>query len=646
VSKRLNQKLSFWLDLQEHLKAATFQMGGVPLSPRDSFTWAHALTLFGTLLEDLKIRENAPSIAMYIKAIAQLDVGVVASTLKNADTYLLGLTTEAGSQSESFIQSLNDDQLLVLDPVLPDLRYMKLSLDPGLFRRTHQVLAFLSHVSLRDVYYNVLDDFIKTDVRIPDPPDTLCEGVRAVLKRWLKGFRVVHFPHHGPGATSDGGGGTAMEPLPGNHSPFAKYVRVEADSLLRYVWQKNGACSIDRVLPPVPKVWHRGQCNRVSRFQAVPKTILKRRVICMEPSGMQYFQQAVKESVYDYIGHHHFLRRRIDLPNQETNRHQAYLASITGEYCTIDLSAASDSVGWALVKRCFASTPLLPWLFATRSRACETPYGVIPLRKFATMGSALTFPVESLLFAAICQYSAEVGADTHPWWVYGDDIIVHHSIVQDVVRNLESAGFTVNRDKSYYDVGPGQFRESCGGEYLNGYDVAPLRVSRWFKGPSAMTKSPDVISSLVALANHCYARHYRTTRQVVLSWIVTLPKHLLPAWGNTPSAVNGPGLANPRDVRLVRKAPETSKGESLQRLETRVGVGEMRADKWIDSIYPDLAFFHWQIMAAYGLTAGCAIGTYGSLRLKSRWAGLTPSQSLVESPLRNQRGRFLTSFLR
>jgi hypothetical protein len=85
MSKRLNQKLSFWLDLQEFLKAATFQMGGVPLSPRDSFTWAHALTLFGTLLEDLKIRENASSIAMYIRDIARLDVGVVASTLKSAD---------------------------------------------------------------------------------------------------------------------------------------------------------------------------------------------------------------------------------------------------------------------------------------------------------------------------------------------------------------------------------------------------------------------------------------------------------------------------------------------------------------------------------------------------------------------------------
>jgi hypothetical protein len=595
-------------------------------------------------MEDLDIGNSASSICQYIHCLAQLDVGVVASTLKSADTFLLGLTTKEGSSAESFIHSCNDEQLMVLGPVLEDLNYIQLSLDPIIFGRVHQFLAFLSHVSLRDVYYNVLDDFIETDRRITDPPEGICKDLNRVLREWLEDFRVVDSPHHGPGATSDGGGGTREHPLPGNHSNFAKYIRVVPDQLLRYVWQKFGPCDIERVIPPIPQEWYRPVCNRTSRFQAVPKTILKRRVICMEPSGMQYFQQAVKESLYDYIGHHRYLRHRIDLPNQETNRRQAYEASITGDYCTIDLSAASDSVGWALTKSAFKHTPLLPWLFATRSTHCETPYGVIPLRKFATMGSALTFPIESLLFAAVCQVCSEVGTYTHRWWVYGDDIIVHHSVVFKVIETLEAIGFTVNREKSYYDVGPGQFRESCGGEYLNGYNVAPLRISRWFKGPSAMTKSPDVISSLVALANLSYQRGYCTIRQVVLHWLMTLPKHLLPAWGDSPSAVNGPGTADPGYLRFVRKAPEHTDRPgltgSLQRRETRVGVGEVSYDRSIDKTYQELAFFHWQIMATRGLAEGSAIGTLGFPRLKSRWLGLDALHSdLDESVVKLNRER-------
>jgi hypothetical protein len=58
-------------------------------------------------------------------------------------------------------------------------------------------------------------------------------------------------------------------------------------------------------------------------------------------------------------------------------------------------------------------------------------------------------------------------------YVYGDDIIVPSEWYHLAVEGLTLSGFAVNDAKSFYR---GPFRESCGGDYLNGKDVVPVRL--------------------------------------------------------------------------------------------------------------------------------------------------------------------------
>jgi hypothetical protein len=174
---------------------------------------------------------------------------------------------------------------------------------------------------------------------------------------------------------------------------------------------------------------------------------------------------------------------------------------------TIDLSSASDSVSWSLVKRIFPPK-VLKHLLATRTKTVKTPGGeLVELNKFAPMGSALCFPIQCTVFSAVvilagilyrwgieeCQPDLLSGLDVsnliqrtfrtslldvsedhrlQAFFVYGDDIICDSRITSNVVDLLRALGFRVNIGKSY--TGPSLFRESCGIFAFNGIDVTPL----------------------------------------------------------------------------------------------------------------------------------------------------------------------------
>jgi len=82
--------------------------------------------------------------------------------------------------------------------------------------------------------------------------------------------------------------------------------------------------------------------------------------------------------------------------------------------------------------------------------------------------------------------------------IYGDDIIVPTEYVHAVIGNLEAFGLLVNRDKSFWT---GKFRESCGKEYYDGFDVSVVKARRPF--PTSRRCVPEIIS-LVSLRNQLY----------------------------------------------------------------------------------------------------------------------------------------------
>jgi len=219
----------------------------------------------------------------------------------------------------------------------------------------------------------------------------------------------------------------------------------------------------------------------------VPKDSRGPRLISCEPLEYQWIQQGLGRKLMDHFEANWHTSGQINFRHQEVNRSLALSGSITGEWATIDLKDASDRVSLDLVRRVFERVPhVLRCLEACRTTATKLPDGsVLPLEKFAPMGSALCFPVESFIF-----WSVIVAAMTlrtrlpqryveQRVFVYGDDIVVPTSWAPSVISILESVGLRVNRDKC---CTAGSFRESCGMDAFKGEDVTPVKVRKLWSG--------------------------------------------------------------------------------------------------------------------------------------------------------------------
>jgi len=241
----------------------------------------------------------------------------------------------------------------------------------------------------------------------------------------------------------------------------------------------------------------------------------------MEPVTLQYFQQGVMKKLYRYIKCHPYLGRRVKLDEQEQNQLMAKQGSIDNSLSTIDLSAASDSVSWSLVKAVFHRTPLLKWIYATRSSKTLLPNGdVIALKKCAPMGSALCFPIECLIFAAVIEYVAQRWCYSErrakpDYSVYGDDLVVPKVLTDELIEALTSLGFVVNTEKSFTD---GPFRESCGKDYFEGIDVSSVYYR--LSAVNTQRLSPDDFAAICSGCNNAYERDLKHLRSFYLSLIL------------------------------------------------------------------------------------------------------------------------------
>jgi len=309
-------------------------------------------------------------------------------------------------------------------------------------------------------------------------------------------------PKHGPGATAD--------KLTSNGKYMSRYWTRRLEDVFHF----------GDFLAPSPRFadeeWADGidllepGSELPSRVVSVPKTQKTPRIIAIEPSSVQYVQQGVLESLtratnQDLIGS--FISSESQEPNQLLAQQGSY-----GLLATLDLSEASDRVSLNHVKSITSGNPLFQEaILACRSERASVPgEGCISLSKFASMGSALCFPLEAMVFLTIIflgiereqgyrfsnrrEFSRFVGMVR----VYGDDIIIPVEYVQSVADSLEHFGARVNRRKSFWT---GRFRESCGKEYYDGHDVSIVKVRRKF--PLHRQHVAETIS-LVSLRNLFY----------------------------------------------------------------------------------------------------------------------------------------------
>jgi len=213
------------------------------------------------------------------------------------------------------------------------------------------------------------------------------------------------------------------------------------------------------------------QSNKIS---FVPKTVKVDRTIAVEPLLNGYLQKGVDEVMRKRL-----TRVGIDLRDQTLNQRLARNGSLPGQedpYVTIDLSSASDSISIGLCKRLLPDTWYC-FLNSIRSKSYSIDNTETCYQKFTTMGNGFCFPLETLIFASLCNVAYGEHRLKADFSVYGDDIIVRQSVAGRVLQLLGVCGFKANLSKTFLQ---GPFRESCGADWFEGKDVRPINLDYAF----------------------------------------------------------------------------------------------------------------------------------------------------------------------
>jgi len=169
-------------------------------------------------------------------------------------------------------------------------------------------------------------------------------------------------------------------------------------------------------------------------------------------------------------------RAGYDIKNlQQVHGILAREGSVTNKLVTADQSLASDNITVELVNL------LLPFRWARALSKGRISKIVLPdmttvdSKTFSTMGIGFTFPLQTLLFLGVLhgiRLSANIrGKCTIS--AYGDDLIYDHRLHRHVVRVFPMLGLVLNEDKTF---ACGPFRESCGQDFVRGFDVRPFQL--------------------------------------------------------------------------------------------------------------------------------------------------------------------------
>lgn len=365
---------------------------------------------------------------------------------------------------------------------------LKSDVDPQIVRSVRQVLLLLSKVELpvsETRNRQAIDAYVTTDESLPElSEDSLLEFQEAAESLLGDFLRCVESriwsrdwnPRHS-------GGALATRETPNERWGNSTWT----DRLQAVIPYWDDLLTFPSESPDDITVLARDE-EPPALLVLVPKTMKGPRVIVEEPCHMQYVQQGIFHVMSEVLREKKFsnLHKSFSWDSQDRNRALAREGSIDGSYATIDLSEASDRVSLQLVKSLLSGSRFLRELvLACRSEKVKLPDGrVLTLNKFASMGSSLCFPIESMVFYVIAEMAkasvdAVVASDKKRLRpsgrvrIYGDDIIVPVEVAHSALDLLAAYGLKVNVDKTYYT---GYFRESCGSDWYAGTDVSVFKL--------------------------------------------------------------------------------------------------------------------------------------------------------------------------
>lgn len=339
----------------------------------------------------------------------------------------------------------------------------------------------------------------------------ICQNTFDIISCTLGEFKPLEYKaKHGPGAVADGRVGEFLKyTFPTWSSRLERMFPIADYGYANYLdWAHAESVGRQPREVDVPSV-----------LIAVPKSQKTPRLIAKEPTANQWCQQVLLDYFVSRIKKT-FIGKSVHFDDQTYNQRLAQSASRTDSHWTVDLSAASDSVSCRFIERAFRSNPdLLEALNASRThyltqkidRGCPL---LIKLKKFSTMGSACTFPIESLVFYGLAISSLLISRGLRPTFrnigslssevlIFGDDMIVPKDSGLMLETLLSHFDFEVNTDKTFKH---GKFRESCGVDAYDGVDVTPAYI----KGVPNQRK-PGSIASMVDTSNNFFTKGYWKT---------------------------------------------------------------------------------------------------------------------------------------
>jgi len=243
-----------------------------------------------------------------------------------------------------------------------------------------------------------------------------------------------------------------------------------------------------------------------NRWSTVPKNNLKDRSICLEPLCNMLVQRAVglgvRACLKDKLG--------IDLDTlADVHRNRICDAKVA----TIDLSDCSDTISMRLVRY------LLPKRILDKVSACRSDMTLGPddnfyvVQKVSSMGNGFTFDLMTLILTALTRSFDPTST------VFGDDIICQNQIADEVVSNLQIAGFVVNLKKTNINSA---YRESCGSHFMDGEGYLTAFDLRWIDTPHDLI----VACNKVAILSYIYKEPFESLRARIWSHV---PSSLLGA---------------------------------------------------------------------------------------------------------------------
>jgi len=341
-----------------------------------------------------------------------------------------------------------------------------------------------------------LSHFVHNESDPLDPNDEAIFGIIADIRKDVTAL-LGELPdvldiRHGPGATFGDRGGKVSA----IHKMSSRPTMTSLVTSLMSIWRDTAWC---RGL--IESHDNRSQPKLVkgNRFTSVSKNAKTNRGIAIEPSLNVAYQLALGARIKAVLQRKWWLDLR---KGQTLHSWLAREASRKGHLCTIDLSNASDTV-CKLIVRLFLPDLWYELLSTLRSPSTYVEGKWRHLQKFSSMGNGFTFELETLVFAAIvraCARNKGITLTPMDFGVYGDDIICPTEIASDVLSALRYFGFTPNQSKTFTS---GSFRESCGGDFYDGYDVRahyvkeePFDPATWIAFVNGLTRVEERLAAL------------------------------------------------------------------------------------------------------------------------------------------------------